>query len=346
MPDDYLIRQAKLYLEGFSLRQIAAQEGTSHITIRNNLVKKLKRVPDQNYYIQVIAKLHDNAPDSIEKPEVMDRVLKVYHLSVDEDKTIEEITRDLGATVFTIYRDLTVRLKKINEKYPKMVTEEMLEKSKTALNNRSLECLVLGYSPQPQPVKTPKFRLDRIYSEEKAQYKFLVHAMLTFRVTTKTMSAWIQMDENVLYQKIMEYNGHLDKAFQYLNDFDNVNQEKAIKSFDDFYSAFLKAKLTGQKKVIEPLLHVIGDQDFIAVKKEIQTTRSIRMNQVEPIVRYIIKYSAYPLNMPDILGISSDAWSRIVNKYLQDKPELRAQYENLIHTIPEINFNAGGRGNG
>ena len=160
------------------------------------------------------------------------------------------------------------------------------------------------------------------------------------------MSAWLEMDENALYQKLMEYGGHLDRAFQYLSNFENANQEAAIRNFDEFYSTFLKAKLTGQKQIISALLGVIGDQDYIAVKKEIQGTRSIRINQVEPIVRYIIKYSAFPLNMPDILGIASDAWSRVVNKYLQDKPELKLQYENLIHTIPEINFNAGGRGNG
>ena len=41
---NYIIRQADMYISGKSLREIAEIIGKSHITVRNNLTKKLQEL--------------------------------------------------------------------------------------------------------------------------------------------------------------------------------------------------------------------------------------------------------------------------------------------------------------
>lgn len=339
MPDE--IRQAHLYLNGYSLRQIARQEGVSHVTIHNNLVKKLIRVGELDLYVKVIAKLNDNTPDSISKKEVAERVLKAYHLSVDEDKTIEEIAEQLGASVFTIYRDLTVRLEKLHQKNAELVTKEMLDLSENTLSRRSLDCLIPKMPIKKAPAQ--KSRLERLYKSEEDQFKFLIHAMLTFRITPKTMSFWLQLDENELYKKILSYKPNLEFSFHYLIDYDCPNQEDALRRFEVYYTALLKAKLINQAEQIVSLTRLIFDGNYLAVKREIIETKSIKLEQVEPVIAHILKYSLFPMTVMDSLGIHPNTWNRIVNQYFERKPELKEKYENLICHFRESKFSSGGR---
>lgn len=335
------IRQAHLYLNGYSLRQIGRQEGVSHVTIHNNLVKKLAKAGEIDLYIKVIAKLNDNTPDSISKKEVVERVLNAYHLSVDEDKTIEEIAEQLGASVFTIYRDLTVRLEKLHQKNNGLVTKEMLELSEKVLSRRSLECLIPKMPSKKVP--TQKTRLERLYESEEEQFKFLAHAMLTFRVTPKTMSSWLQLDENELYQKLLSYKPNLEFSFQYLVNYECPNQEDAIRKFDEYYRALLKARLLNQKELSSSLIKLISDHSYLAAKKAILENKSIKLEQVGPVIAHIIKYSLSPINVMDSLGITSNLWNRIVYLYFENDPASKDKYENLIHNYRESNFSPGGR---
>ncbi len=339
MPDE--IRQAHLYLNGYSLRQIGRQEGVSHVTIHNNLVKKLAKVGEIDLYIKVIAKLNDNTPDSIAKKQVVERVLNAYHLSVDEDKTIEEIAEQLEASVFTIYRDLTVRLAKLHQKNDALVTKEMLDISEEVLSRRSLECLIPKMPTKKVPAQ--KSRLERIYESEEEQFKFLAHAMLTFRVTPKTMSSWLQVDENELYQKLLSYKPHIEFSFQYLVDYECPNQEEALGMFDEYYGALLKAKLLNQKELSSSLIRLISDRSYLAAKKAILETKSIKIEQVGPVIAHIIKYSLSPESVRDSLGITSNLWNRIVHLYFEKDPTFKDKYENLIHNYRESNFSPGGR---
>ena len=46
---NYIIRQADMYISGKSLREIAEIIGKSHITVRNNLTKKLRLATIKKY---------------------------------------------------------------------------------------------------------------------------------------------------------------------------------------------------------------------------------------------------------------------------------------------------------
>ena len=48
---NYIIRQADMYISGKSLREIAEIIGKSHITVRNNLTKKLRYADAIKYEI-------------------------------------------------------------------------------------------------------------------------------------------------------------------------------------------------------------------------------------------------------------------------------------------------------
>ncbi|MDE6284534.1 MAG: hypothetical protein K2M17_02215 [Bacilli bacterium] len=341
MDDEKIYRQARMYLEGQSLRQIAAQEGVSHVTIHYNLVVKLKDC-DLPLYIQVIAKLNDNTPDSIEKAEVAERVIKAYHLSVVEGLPIEEIAARLDSSPFTIYRDLTVRLPKLHNKSPEKVTKEMLEISERTLSQRSLDCLIPKGSTPAKKTEKLKSRLDRIITDEQGQYKFLTHAMLIFRVTPKTMSAWLDMDENEFYIKLMKYSGNLDRSFQYMVLYELPDQGEALKRFESYYGSLLKAKMYKQRSLFVSLFEMIGDKDYLKVKQEILITGSIS-KVIDVVVQHILKYSLDPNKVAEDLGIRGSTFATTANWFLAKHHDLRNRYENLVAALPEFYFKAGGR---
>lgn len=93
---NYIIRQADMYIYGKSLREIAEIIGKSHITVRNNLTKKL-RYADAIKYKIVMEKLEYNKEKSIEDEEVRTRILDAYELLVLKNKTeIANILNELS----------------------------------------------------------------------------------------------------------------------------------------------------------------------------------------------------------------------------------------------------------
>ena len=124
---EFLLKQADMYLSGMSYRQIAKEVGQSYVTVRDNITTKMKSF-DSDKYDEVLKKIDDNKEKTVDDSAVRERILEAYRLLVAENKTVIEIADILGATEFTIYRDLTKRLKELNNIAPEIVTEEMLRK--------------------------------------------------------------------------------------------------------------------------------------------------------------------------------------------------------------------------
>ena len=124
---EFLLKQADMYLSGMSYRQIAKVVGQSYVTVRDNITVKIRYIAPKKYE-EVMKKIEENKEKSIDDALVRERILEAYRLLITENKTVIEIADILGATEFTIYRDLTKRLKELNNIAPEIVTEEMLRK--------------------------------------------------------------------------------------------------------------------------------------------------------------------------------------------------------------------------
>ncbi len=135
---EFILKQADLYLSGLSLRDISKSSKQSHVTVRNNLTKRLKEVNIQKYY-EVLDKIDSNKVKSINDIVVVERVLKAYELLVNYDYNVKEIAEVLNSTEFTIYRDLTNRLVLLNNLYPDVISREMLERVALVLARHSME---------------------------------------------------------------------------------------------------------------------------------------------------------------------------------------------------------------
>ena len=132
----YIINQADMYLSGMSYRQIAKEVGQSHVTVRTNIIERLRKIDLEKYY-KVLEKVEENTEKTVNDSEVRKQILTSYKLLTEENKTIIEIANILGTTEFTIYRDLTKRLKELNEIAPDIVQSEMVKRVERILKEPS-----------------------------------------------------------------------------------------------------------------------------------------------------------------------------------------------------------------
>lgn len=137
---ELVLNEAELYLNGYSLREIAKIYNHSYITVRNNLTNRLKNY-NINLWIEVQDMLNENKERNIRNVGVQKRVLTSLKYLIEQDLKIDEIANIMGVTVFTTYRDLTKRLKELNSIHPELVSDEMLENAASILNSHRLENL-------------------------------------------------------------------------------------------------------------------------------------------------------------------------------------------------------------
>ncbi|MGM9879603.1 MAG: sporulation transcriptional regulator SpoIIID [Bacilli bacterium] len=98
----------------------------SHVTVKDycdrvifldsELSKKLKEV------------IKENTKESINDEETIKRILNVSNIYVSTNFTILEIAENLGLSYWTVYRDITSRIKKIEVELPKGFLEKIEEK--------------------------------------------------------------------------------------------------------------------------------------------------------------------------------------------------------------------------
>lgn len=119
---EFILTVAKYFiLTGKSTRQLAEVFKVSNFTIHSILTKQLEQLyletRNQEYlelYKEVQETLQKNKNNkSVEDTEVRKRVLEASKLLLG-GKTVSEVAKILGFSFYTIYRDLTVRLPKIN----------------------------------------------------------------------------------------------------------------------------------------------------------------------------------------------------------------------------------------
>ena len=121
---------------GSSTRAIAKHFSETEFPISNATVsayieeyKKINSFAKQTIDEQT----YENIPDSIKKPEIRKRTLKVAEL-IKQGFTIEEITKSLEEPYWVIYRDIVNRLPMIDKKLSDSINQILKERSLDNLN--------------------------------------------------------------------------------------------------------------------------------------------------------------------------------------------------------------------
>ena len=161
---EFILTVAKYFvLTGKSTRQLAEVFKVSNFTIHSILTVQLEKLCEQDknkeydeLYAAVKETLSSNKNNhSIEEPNIKKRILEAARLLIS-GKTVEQIAQDLNSSFYTIYRDLTVRLPKIED-----VDINIVEAVKKVMfQNRSLNLKFSGEMIVEESKRGEKGRLN------------------------------------------------------------------------------------------------------------------------------------------------------------------------------------------
>lgn len=246
---NYIIRQADMYISGKSLREIAEIIGKSHITVRNNLTKKL-RYADAIKYKIVMEKLEYNKEKSIEDEEVRTRILDAYELLVLKNKTVSEIAADLGTTDNIIYRDLSERLQELNKVAPDIITNDMVKKVAETLRNHSIRNNpYLVFKQEREKQTKMKNRLNKMFPRKDRQINFLTNCALTYGLRVETIADFFGDNPTDLLRDFQSGNSlynNLSNVFKH----GMKPQQEAVAEFENFFERLTKASINKDKEKI------------------------------------------------------------------------------------------------
>lgn len=119
-----------------STRKTAEHFKISNYTVSEYMKNRLKNL-DITRYKKVRQILTSNKPKTINDEEIENRVLKVLEL-LKSGFTVKEIAHSLGETEFTIYRDISNRLKKLSTEDYELAKKILEENSLINLNNNKV----------------------------------------------------------------------------------------------------------------------------------------------------------------------------------------------------------------
>ncbi len=281
---EFLLNQADMYLSGMSYRQIAKVVGQSYVTVRNNITVKIKNIAPKKYE-EVMKKIEENKEKSIDDALVRERILEAYRLLVAENKTVIEIVDILGTTEFTIYRDLTKRLKELNSIAPEIVSDEMLTKVASTLKKHSSD----NITEAKEPIKIEL--LTSMFPNEEKRRNFLVNCVLTFGLRAETLAMILNESVEVVSKKMLyestSFYENINLVFQH----SMKRQDIALENFEKFYQKLTKAYLSGNKTQIKNVLLEITDQDVKSLlKRKPFDAKKMTSEEILIILKYQIKY--------------------------------------------------------
>lgn len=119
-----------------STRKTAQHFNISNYTVSEYMNNRLKSL-DGLKYKKVQQVLKGNKPKTIDDKEIENRVLKVLEL-LKSGFTVKEIASSLGETEFTIYRDISNRLKKLSSEDYELAKKILEDNSLMNLNNNKV----------------------------------------------------------------------------------------------------------------------------------------------------------------------------------------------------------------
>ena len=320
---EFLLNQADMYLSGMSYRQIAKVVGQSYVTVRDNITVKIKNIAPKKYE-EVMKKIEENKEKSIDDALVRERILEAYRLLVAENKTVIEIADILGTTEFTIYRDLTKRLKELNSIAPEIVSDEMLTKVASTLKKHSSD----NITEAKEPIKIEL--LTSMFPNEEKRRNFLVNCVLTFGLRAETLAMILNESVEVVSKKMLykstSFYENINLVFQH----SMKRQDIALENFEKFYQKLTKAYLSGNKTQIKNVLLEITDQDVKSLlKRKPFDAKKMTSEEILIILKYQIKYMISLEMINKIFGLERHFYANKVRNLGDEYSDLISDFNYL-----------------
>lgn len=319
----FLLKQADMYLSGMSYRQIAKEVGQSYVTVRDNITTKMKSF-DSDKYDEVLKKIDDNKEKTVDDSAVRERILEAYKLLTEEDKTIAEIASALKTTEFTIYRDLTKRLKSLNEKAPEIITDSMMTRVVEVLKRHSMDNLA-----EKSKVSYSEY-LFKLFPTERRRKEFLTKCILTFGLRLETLSITLEMNKEDLARELLYKSNPLyDRLYMVINH-TIKRQDIARQNFENFLKRLIIASTTKSREKIEKVLSEISDEKVNELlKRKNADSEKFSDEDILTILRFQLKYMLMTGQIIDMFRISKNQYTRRVRNFEQVYPDLVADFNYL-----------------
>ena len=174
-----------------------------------------------------------------------------------------------------------------------------------------------------------KIRLDVVYGDKTSQYRFLVHAALTFRLHLDTLSGLLGKDENELFENMNQACPSSTRALQFLFISDIKDQELAKSRFIDYHRELLRAISDKNAQEKRRLINQITDFKVAEFKKNWQPGDKISEEDLRAILNYQLKYALTTNNIVNIFNINRSNYQKRVQQLIAQDPELKQTYEYL-----------------
>ncbi len=183
-------------------------------------------------------------------------------------------------------------------------------------------------------VETPK-TLDIFFKKESTKLTFLIHMMLTFKAKIDVVCSVFGGNPDSLSETIMNDDRYRD-AFKFWNYTDVVNQDLAKEQMVNFYNEMLLAKKHNDLNKLHDLINSVTDHDAKELQARIKNRDlgHISDDDFRIMVLYHLKHACYSSDIEFLFNINRAHYNKRAVKYLENYPELKAQYDALseFHT--------------
>jgi len=174
-----------------------------------------------------------------------------------------------------------------------------------------------------------KIKIDVLYKDIDNQYKFIVHAALTFRLHLDTLSQMLQIDENELLENMIRIVPNAYDAIKYLLYHDVNDQNIARGDFLNYYRELLNAIRMKDIDEKKRLISVVSDSKVAEIRKKHEPGDVLTDEEFEAIVTYQVKYGLTQELVTAMFDINIANYNLRIGRVLTNNPKLRQKYDYL-----------------
>ncbi len=321
-----IIKEAYLYLELGSYQKVADELGLSYNVVRRDLKYKLRYV-DRTLF----DRLNPYSKKSVYNVDFYDertinRILKAYHLFIDEGLPLQEVCNVIKASPILIYVDLTKILRNLKNSNPN-VTEEMLEKVTIALENN-----------QDSRDKSTLEILEKLYPTREKLVSFLSSCTVSFGLSLDSLSHILNKKPSEVYDEFMKssvaYKDSL--VFHFLHGF--TSQDVAMENFLEFLGRLAHASASRDREEAVNILSELGDKEIISIKNNYKPGAYLQEYEILAILKYQLKYGLTRFAIAEFFGFDAKGYNTKVYNLESKYPELVGYYmyvEDYYGTTPK-----------
>lgn len=186
--------------------------------------------------------------------------------------------------------------------------------------------------------------LEKVYHTFENQYKFLVHVALYFRLHLDTLSTLFQIDEKKLLENMFKVSPGAYDSLKMLFYHDGKDQNLARSNFISYFELLDEAISKNDLDEKRRLINLVTDAKALSIQKNRKPGQSLTDEDFGVLLRYQLKYTLTADDISYIFSVKRDNYLVRIEKYLENKDELRSEYEYLVDYLKNRTSGGGRRG--